>query len=136
MESLPQIDVAYFDPPYNQHPYGSNYFMLNLILDYVPPENISRVSGIPSNWNRSDFNFREKAAVAFSSVLKKCPAKILMVSYNSEGFITFEEMMSILEELGSVTVFDQKYNTFRGCRNLADRSIHVTEFLFLVKKSR
>ena len=26
------FDLAYFDPPYNQHPYGSNYFMLNLIL--------------------------------------------------------------------------------------------------------
>ncbi|MDI9354941.1 MAG: DNA adenine methylase [Cyanobium sp. MAG06] len=25
------FDIAYFDPPYNQHPYGSNYFMLNLI---------------------------------------------------------------------------------------------------------
>ena len=32
VHSLPALDVAYFDPPYNQHPYGSNYFMLNLIV--------------------------------------------------------------------------------------------------------
>src|SRR5262245_18287880 len=25
---LEPVDLAYFDPPYNQHPYGSNYFML------------------------------------------------------------------------------------------------------------
>jgi adenine-specific DNA-methyltransferase len=28
---LPEVDVMYLDPPYNQHPYGSNYFMLNVI---------------------------------------------------------------------------------------------------------
>ena len=28
------LDLAYVDPPYNQHPYGSNYFMLNLLLHY------------------------------------------------------------------------------------------------------
>ena len=135
VETLPPIDVAYFDPPYNQHPYGSNYFMLNLILDYVPPKDISRVSGIPNDWNRSDYNVRGKAAAALSSVMKKCPARILMVSYNSEGFISFDEMMDLLEELGAVTVFDQEYNTFRGCRNLSGRSTHVTEFLFKVERS-
>ena len=31
------LDLAYFDPPYNQHPYGSNYFMLNLLVHYRRP---------------------------------------------------------------------------------------------------
>jgi adenine-specific DNA-methyltransferase len=44
------IDITYIDPPYNQHPYGSNYFMLNVILNqFVDENNISRVSGIPTN---------------------------------------------------------------------------------------
>ena len=34
---IPAVDVAYFDPPYNQHPYGSNYFMLNLINEFRAP---------------------------------------------------------------------------------------------------
>ena len=33
----PVVDLAYLDPPYNQHPYGSNYFMLNLVADYKRP---------------------------------------------------------------------------------------------------
>ncbi|MDR0684304.1 MAG: DNA adenine methylase [Spirochaetaceae bacterium] len=33
INNIPEVDLAYLDPPYNQHPYGSNYFMLNLILD-------------------------------------------------------------------------------------------------------
>ncbi len=44
---LSPVDVAYIDPPYNQHPYGSNYFMLNLLVNYERPEEISRVAGIP-----------------------------------------------------------------------------------------
>jgi adenine-specific DNA-methyltransferase len=45
-DQLRGLDVAYFDPPYNQHPYGSNYFMLNLLVSYEEPAEISRVSGI------------------------------------------------------------------------------------------
>ena len=51
-----RYDVVYLDPPYNQHPYGSNYFMLNLILHYAMPAQVSPVSGIPSDWQRSPFN--------------------------------------------------------------------------------
>lgn len=134
VRSLTPLDVAYFDPPYNQHPYGSNYFMLNLILKYSRPTQISRVSGIPTDWKRSDFNVRGKASSALSAVMKNCPARILMLSYNSEGFISFDEIMAILDDLGSVTVFDQDYNTFRGCRNLSGRSTRVTEFLFKVER--
>ncbi|MDR2475628.1 MAG: DNA adenine methylase, partial [Bacteroidales bacterium] len=42
IQMLPEVDAAYLDPPYNQHPYGSNYFMLNVILNYQWPENISK----------------------------------------------------------------------------------------------
>jgi adenine-specific DNA-methyltransferase len=49
VKKLDDIDIAYIDPPYNQHPYGANYFMLNLIIDGKTPKNISKVSGI-SKW--------------------------------------------------------------------------------------
>ncbi|MFW6377317.1 MAG: DNA adenine methylase [bacterium] len=47
VDNIPNVDIAYYDPPYNQHPYGSNYFMLNLITENKRPSNISKVSGIP-----------------------------------------------------------------------------------------
>ena len=31
VEKIGHVNLTYFDPPYNQHPYGSNYFMLNII---------------------------------------------------------------------------------------------------------
>lgn len=134
---LPQhigpVDLAYLDPPYNQHPYGSNYFMLNLLTDYREPENISAVSGIPTDWNRSGYNVRKKSPQLMRELVESLDAKYLLVSFNDEGYIAPEEMNSILSSVGSVTEFKTKYNTFRGSRNLSGRSTHVTEHLFLVE---
>ncbi len=130
------VDIAYIDPPYNQHPYGSNYFMLNLINDYIEPadDHISTVSGIPDSWNRSDYNKNTKAAHTLLDLCQKTPADFLLISFNSEGFIGREEMQRLLGDIGKVTVFDTTYNTFRGSRNLRERPIHLSELLYLVDK--
>ena len=126
-------DLAYLDPPYNQHPYGSNYFMLNLIATYKEPEKISTVSGIPNNWNRSDFNKKAIACQSLKKSLDKIKAKEYIISYNNEGFITYDEMVSLLEAYGEVGVITEDYPTFRGCRNLNNRTLHTKEYLFCVK---
>ena len=129
-------DLAYFDPPYNQHPYGSNYFMLNLIAEYRRPdvEKISRVSGIPRDWNRSDYNKKRRTAQVFLELVKNVRARYVLVSFNSDGFIQKDEMIELLSECGKVKVLEADYNTFRGSRNLGGREIHVKEYLFLVEK--
>lgn len=131
-----EFDLAYFDPPYNQHPYGSNYFMLNLIASYEKPDtdNISRVSGIPKNWNRSSYNKKKQVAAVFYDLVNKVRAKYVLISFNSEGFISKEEMTELLSQCGTVRILEEEYNAFRGSRNLKDRDIHVKEFLFLVQK--
>lgn len=128
------LDVAYFDPPYNQHPYGSNYFMLNLIANYQRPAEISPVSGIPQNWRRSDYNVRARAHAALSDLFENVDARFLLVSFNDEGFLPPARMREMLARFGRVEVIETSYNTFRGCRNLHKRSLHVTEQLFLVER--
>jgi adenine-specific DNA-methyltransferase len=131
---LPDLDAAYLDPPYNQHPYGSNYFMLNLICSYRRPEKTSPVSGIPPDWNRSDYNRPGRALGALAELAAALPAKFLLISFNSEGFITRREMERILKKIGPVKVLETSYNAFRGSRNLKNRGIHVREYLFIVEK--
>lgn len=133
-EQINGIDVAYIDPPYNQHPYGSNYFMLNLLVDYEKPVAISNVSGIPEDWYRSAFNKKQHAYNALSDLVKKLDAKFLLISFNSEGFIGLYDMLDILKKVGKTEVLETKYNTFRGSRNLVDREIHIKEYLYLVEK--
>ena len=133
-ERIPKVDLAYLDPPYNQHPYGSNYFMLNLIVNNKEPENYSKVSGIPRAWNKSSYNKKTYALTSLEDLCKKLKAKYILVSYNSEGFIKYEDMIEMLEKYGQVRVFSKKYNVFRGSRNLQKRNLHLLEYLFLLKK--
>jgi len=131
-----EFDLAYFDPPYNQHPYGSNYFMLNLVASYVEPdvEKISRVSGIPKDWNRSAYNKKKQVADAFLQLVSSVRSKFVLISFNSEGFIQKDEMIELMKRCGKVQVLEAQYNAFRGSRNLNNREIHVKEYLFLVDK--
>ncbi len=128
------LDLAYIDPPYNQHPYGSNYFMLNLLVHYKRPDKISRVSGIPSDWKRSEYNVRTQSLPLLEELLYKIDARFLLISFNNEGFISPDEMRAMLQKIGTIDVFSVRYNTFRGSRNLRNRTIHVTEQMFLVER--
>jgi adenine-specific DNA-methyltransferase len=128
------LELVYLDPPYNQHPYGSNYFMLNLIVNYKRPDRVSRVSGIPVGWHRSDYNVRSRAKTCFFKLLQGLDTKFILISFNNEGFIPPSEMLDMLKAIGKVEVVEIGYNTFRGCRNLKNRDIHVTEQLFMVER--
>jgi adenine-specific DNA-methyltransferase len=134
IHDLPEVDIAYLDPPYNQHPYGSNYFMLNLIVDYEYPEKTSRVSGIPENWNRSDYNKENHAFHTLTELVRDIKSKFVLVSFNSDGFIRPDQMKGMLSRFGRLEVLETWYNTFRGSRNLRGREIHIKEYLYLLEK--
>jgi adenine-specific DNA-methyltransferase len=134
INEVPEVDIAYLDPPYNQHPYGSNYFMLNLIVDYKYPGNTSKVSGIPGDWNRSNYNKEKFAYQALEELVRNIKAKYVLISFNSEGFIGLEEMKTLLSRMGALDILETQYNTFRGSRNLNNREIHVKEYLYLLEK--
>lgn len=134
IKTMPKVDVIYLDPPYNQHPYGSNYFMLNVIAENKIAAPVSKVSGIPNDWNRSAYNKKKQAAEALGEMLEYANADYLLISYNSEGFISKAEMTEMLQNYGKVNTIDIKYNTYRASRNLSARKTYVKEYLFKLQK--
>lgn len=132
---LKDLDIVYMDPPYNQHPYGSNYFMLNTIIDNKVGNNLSKVSGIPDDWNKSVYNKKMEALKAFDELIKNTDSKFIIISYNNEGFISLEEMETMLRKYGRLTTKNIDYVAFRGSRNLKNRDVHTTEYLFTLKKN-
>ena len=131
------FDLIYLDPPYNEHPYGSNYFMLNLIARGQEPTEYSKVSGIPKLWNKSAFNGRGSAYDTMLDLLRNClkKAKYTLISYNNEGLITDDNWTTIFAELGcSVKKYEKEYDTYHGSRNLADRNKKVVEIMYLLCK--
>jgi adenine-specific DNA-methyltransferase len=135
VKELPEIDLAYYDPPYNQHPYGSNYFMLNLIATNQEPKDLSKVSGIPADWNKSNYNNGKEVELFLNDLVLNTKAKYIALSYNNEGLISIDRINDILKTYGEVSLFEKEYNTFRGSRNLKNRNNKVKELLFLLKKN-
>ena len=136
VQELPDdIDVMYLDPPYNQHPYGSNYFMLNVIAKNEEPKDISNISGIPKDWNKSNYNKRTSAIESMKNLLtnglKK--SKYLLISYNNEGIITEADFKELYTGY-TVKKYEIKYDTFKGSRNLKERSNKVIEIMYLISK--
>ena len=134
VKGLHGIDVAYLDPPYNQHGYGSNYFMLNTICRYKLGKKLSKVSGIPNDWNRSSYNKKSEVVFAMEDLIKRLDSKFIIVSYNNEGFIRKPEMEELLKKYGCLKTIEIPYNTFRGSRNLKNRSLKTNEYLFVLRK--
>jgi adenine-specific DNA-methyltransferase len=128
-----ELDLIYLDPPYNIHPYGSNYFMLNVILKNEEPEAISKVSGIPTDWRKSIYNKKATAIQGMRQLLCQGLQKstYLLISYNNEGFIEEHEWEELLAPY-PYERFAMEYDTFKGSRNLRERSKKVTEYLYLV----
>jgi adenine-specific DNA-methyltransferase len=135
-EVLPDdIDLMYLDPPYNQHPYGSNYFMLNLIAKNEEPQNISKVSGIPTDWNKSNYNKHKPAIISLTHLIQEGmkKTKYILLSYNNEGIIPVSELENILAPY-TVKKYEINYDTYKGSRNLQDRSNKVIEIMYLISK--
>ncbi len=136
IKDLPsEIDLIYLDPPYNQHPYGSNYFMLNVIAENNEPEKISKVSGIPADWQRSAYNSHDSAVESMSQLLKDCLEKTayVLLSYNDEGIIKKADWNIIFEPY-NVEKKEIVYDTYKGSRNLKHRSNKVIEIMYVISK--
>ena len=114
-------DIVYLDPPYNQHPYGSNYHVLNSIVLWDKPkfpEKITRgtKSAIRLDWRserRSAYNYSIKAAEEFDNLIRKINCKYILTSYSTEGNIPLQKMMNILGSKGSLSVVKREYVRYR-----------------------
>jgi adenine-specific DNA-methyltransferase len=132
------IDFAYYDPPYNQHPYGSNYFMLNVIYnsiynrDYSLNIDHSSISGIPKDWTRSYFNYSKTALSAITDMIDMTKGKNILVSYSDSGMISKEDILEILDSRGETTVQEISYKNLnsRPNKKMGDK---VNEYLFYNK---
>lgn len=130
------FDVAYLDPPYNKHPYGTNFFMLDIINKWNPSMEIpSNHRGQPEDWKRSKYNSFSEAKIVFEDLIEKIPASYVILSYNNEGIISSSDLREILEKYGNVSLKEIVYPTYKACKNLKSRSKDVIEYLWILEKN-
>jgi len=130
-----KLDITYYDPPYNQHPYWSNYGILNIIANNGWEIQEDWVSWIPKNWYKSEWNKKQESIIALDNLVKNTNSKYIIFSYNNEWIIPINKFKEILEKYWKVEMVEQKYNAYRWSRNLKWRDTHVNELLWILKKN-
>lgn len=112
-----EVDLAYIDPPYNQHSYAGNYHVWETLVRNDAPEayGIARkrsdVRGQRNPWN-SKPRFRETLAGLLSAV----ESRYLLVSFSNEGFLASADLEAMLAELGRVQRVDVDFRRYIGAQ--------------------
>lgn len=136
-------DVVYLDPPYNQHPYASNYHVLNSIVlwdrpEQPPPTRRGWKSGIRADWveRRSPFNARRGAGAAFAKLLATIEAPHVLVSYSTDGMIPLPDLVAHASGHGELTVHCRSYKRYRTSPTRPSARPHNVEFVLRIDRTR
>lgn len=137
------FDVAYLDPPYNQHSYFSNYHIWETLVrgDAPTAYGIARKRE-DCRTTKSAFNQRPNAWNALREVVLGVRARHVLLSFSNEGFFTDVAIRALLaerfDEVAVIPVDSPRYVGARiGIHNLKGERVgavsHVrnTELLFL-----
>jgi len=118
-ELLNQVvaDVFYLDPPYNQRQYAPNYHLLETIAKYDNPI-IKGVGGLRDYQNqKSKFCNAITAIQELNKIAEFGKFKTLILSYNTEGIMKQENIISTLEKYGKVELVEFEYLRFKSNSN-------------------
>lgn len=115
--SAHQVDVAYLDPPYNQHKYLGNYHIWETLVRWDRPEAYGIAQKrIDAKVRKSAFNSRVDFVSAFEALIAAVRARYLVVSFSNEGFLKRADADRILGSRGSVRVIEHDYKRYVGAQ--------------------
>ena len=93
--TLGHFDLAYLDPPYNQHRYFTNYHVWETLVAWDAPEAYGvarkRVDA-RDRGTHSVFNSKRTMPAALASVVQSVDCDLLVLSYNNESWLELGEL--------------------------------------------
>ena len=107
--NLGSFDLAYLDPPYNQHRYFGNYHIWETLVRWDQPE----YYGIANKRidtrlkdNKSAFNSKLTLPAALATLIAELDTKTLILSYNNESWLSRRELKDMCSRFESVEILD------------------------------
>ncbi len=137
VDDLPHVDVAYLDPPYNQHRYFTNYHVWETLVAWDAPEHYGvackRVDARDAA-TKSVFNDRRRMKAALASTIQRVKADLVLVSCNNEGWVVADDLVAACaatHEHVEVLTFDSKryVGAQIGIHDPAGRKVGVVSHL-------
>jgi len=142
-----ECDIAYLDPPYNQHSYLRNYHVWETLVRWDQPA----VYGVAMKRTdcrerRSAFNSKPGIGPALARTIAALRCRALVVSFNDEGYLDRAALEAMLAERFEVRVLAIPHGRYVGARigihNPQGEKVGTvgrltnTEFLFVASERR
>jgi len=116
---LGHVDLAYLDPPYNQHRYDSNYHVWETLVAWDAPAHYGiacKRAELRDPTTRSAFNGRRTMPVALGGVVSRLAAEVVVLSYNNESWLSYAELHELCSARGHVEVLAFDSARYVGAR--------------------
>jgi adenine-specific DNA-methyltransferase len=125
-----KLDIVYLDHPYNHRQYGSNYSLLNYIAYYKEELELTGKTGLIKDYNKSVFCSKTKIKDEFRKMINNLDCNYIILSYNNEGLLSFDELKEILITKGDIILYKIEYNKFKAQKNVKIKK--VIEYIWFI----
>lgn len=116
---LPHVDLAYLDPPYNQHRYFTNYHVWETLVRWDRPQAygvaMKRLDSRDDS-TKSTFNSKRLMPQALRTLIDAVDCQVLVLSYNNESWLTREELIEACAQRGFVEVIEVDSRRYIGAQ--------------------
>ncbi|HMH85664.1 MAG TPA: DNA adenine methylase [Gemmatimonadaceae bacterium] len=141
-KSIGDVDLLYIDPPYNSRQYVAYYHIPEILArgwTESAPAIRGKVGLLAGEEGRSQWSHGRRVQKLFSALLSATTATHALVSFNSEGHLAPETLLSLLTKAsadGKVSHFSQRYRRYRADSDREGRHYHrdiALEHLYMVR---
>lgn len=117
IRDLDDVDLVYIDPPYNQHSFFSNYHIWETLVRNDQPESygVAR-KRLDCRTTKSLYNLKRSAHSAFCDLISAARAPYLLVSFNTEGFLSIAQIEQALSARGYVASISLDFKRYVGAQ--------------------
>jgi len=123
-------DILYIDPPYNERQYGNYYHILETIIRNDKPT-VKGVTGVRDCSDvKSDFCNSKLVESALEELIKTTRSKYIVMSYNNEGLISKDRILTLMNKYGTASCEDIPYERYNRIKN---KGSSVIEYIFTLK---
>lgn len=130
-----KADITYIDTPYNNRQYASNYHLLENVARNNKPILTGKTKIFEWSYLRSDYSMKRKALNAMQDLIKNIDSTHIIVSYNNEGIISEEDLVSLMKENsinGNVIVEKTPYRKYKSKKESQNNELY--EMLLYIQK--
>ncbi|HXQ58813.1 MAG TPA: DNA adenine methylase [Acidimicrobiales bacterium] len=115
---LGDYDLAYLDPPYNQHRYEANYHIWETLVAWDAPSHYGVACKRTEirDGPRSAFNSRRTISESLAQVVRDVRAEVVVLSYNDESWIGLDDLVEMCGSRGHVEVLAFPSARYVGAR--------------------